>query len=521
MVNVHCKPDNGADLFRSPSMLDILVVDDEAAIRQSVAEVLRASGHRVTVAGDGAEAQIRLGSHAYDLMVTDIRLPEVDGLTLFRRVKKESPMTDVILITAFGAVAEAVGALKEGANDYLTKPVDLDEIALRVQRIDERRSVKRELEQAKAGIAGVEVGPIVFGRSPAMTRLYYLIDTFAQSDAPLLVLGESGTGKELASRRVHELGARRSAPFVAVNCAAFPDTLLEAELFGHERGAFTGAIRKRDGRFRAADRGTIFLDEVAELSMQAQAKLLRVLQEGSFEPLGTDESTSVDVRVISATHRNLKERITQGRFREDLYYRLKVLSVELTPIRERRGDMPILVQHLLLRGAARGEEVPQISARAWAALMEYPFPGNVRELEHVLLHASIMARSRDAREIDVEDLPSELTASTGSESVSSGTFLPLSLALAEFEREYVARGLRLAGGRKTRASELLGISRKALWKKIKTHSIGGNNRRRRSLNAAADDADERGAVEGDHQPPPERDRQDGESPKAERDGDKP
>jgi two-component system, NtrC family, response regulator AtoC len=452
-------------------MLDILIVDDEPMVQQSVAEVLRDAGHRVTAASDGAEALAQVTSHVYDVVVADIRLPKVDGLTLFRRVKKEAPSTDVILITGYGAVAEAVAALKEGAHDYLTKPIDLEEILLRLQRIDERRQIKRELEQARAGLAGGEMGPIVFGQSPAMTRLYYLIETFAQSDAPLLIHGDSGTGKELVARRVHDLSSRKGRPFVAVNCAAFPDTLLEAELFGHERGAFTGAVRKRDGRFKAADRGTIFLDEVAELSAPAQAKLLRVLQEGTFEPLGTNTPVAVDVRIVSATHQSLKDLIAQGKFREDLYYRLKVLGIDLTPLRERRGDLPILVQHFLRQGAKTGEEPLSISPRAWAALTEYSFPGNVRELEHVLLHASIMARSRNAREIDLEDLTSELTATTTPAPSSDGQFRPLGVALGDFEREYLIRALRLTNGKKTKASQLLGVSRKALWKKLNAYGI--------------------------------------------------
>ena len=473
-------------------MLDILMVDDEPMIRQSVGDVLRDAGHRVTLSPDGADALAQITSHVYDVVVADIRLPRVDGLTLFRRLRKEAPSTDVILITGHGAVQEAVAALKEGAHDYLTKPVDLDEISLRVQRIDERRQVKKELEQVRAGLAGGEVGPIVFGQSPAMTRLYYLIETFAQSDASVLITGDSGTGKELVARRVHDLSARRGRPFVAVNCAAFPDTLLEAELYGHERGAFTGAVRKRDGRFKAADRGTIFLDEVAELSPPAQAKLLRVLQEGTFEPLGTNTSVTVDVRCISATHQNLKNLIAQGKFREDLYYRLKVLGIDLPPLRERRGDLPVLVQHFLRQGTKPGEEPMAISPAAWAAFTEYAFPGNVRELEHVIQHAIIMARSRASHELNVQDLPQELAASTAADT-SDGQFRPLPVAIGDFEREYLSRALRLAGGKKTKACNLLGISRKALWKKLNAYGINDVARRARSESGHGDGAHLAGA----------------------------
>jgi two-component system response regulator HydG/two-component system response regulator AtoC len=447
-------------------MLDILIVDDEPRFQECVAEVLRDAGHRVAVASDGASALGLVTSHVYDVVITDIRLPQLDGLSLFRRIRQEAPSTDVILMTGFGAVAEAVAALKEGAGDYLTKPIDLEEISLRVQRTDERRRVKRELQQARDGLMGGEMGPIVFGGSPTMTRLYYLIETFSQSDAPLLVHGDSGTGKEVVARRVHELSSRSGRPFVPVNCAAFPDTLLEAELFGHERGAFTGAVRKRDGRFKSADRGTVFLDEVAELSPSAQAKLLRVLQEGTFEPLGTNDPVTVDVRIISATHQNLKELIAQGRFREDLFYRLKVLTIELAPLRERRGDLPLLVQHFLRRFDNAGNPPLSIAPRAWAALTEYAFPGNVRELEHALQHAAIMAVSRASPEIDIEDLPPEFAGSDYGTSAQGEQFRPLRAAIGDFEREYLGRALEMVKGKKAKAAQLLGVSRKALWKKL-------------------------------------------------------
>jgi len=299
-------------------MLDILLVDDEPDFRMLVGDALRDAGHRVSLASNGAEGLALISSNVFDVMICDIRLPKVDGLTLFRRVRQESPGTDVILITAHAAVADAVAALKEGAYDYITKPFDVDEIILQMERIAAQRALKRELEQARAELSQRKSSSAIVGRSPPMLRLLDRIDTIAQSDAPVLITGESGTGKELVARTLHERSVRRPKPFIAVNCAAFPETLLEAELFGHERGAFTGAVKRRDGRFKAADGGTLLLDEIAEVPLPAQAKLLRVLQEGTVEPLGTNESTKVDVRIISATHRNLRERIKEGRFREDL-----------------------------------------------------------------------------------------------------------------------------------------------------------------------------------------------------------
>jgi len=300
---------------RESEMLDILLVDDEPDFRMLVGDALRDVGHRVTLAGNGAEGLTLISSNVFDVMICDIRLPKVDGLTLFRRVRQESPSTDVILITAHAAVSDAVSALKEGAADYITKPFDIDEIVVQMERIGAQRALKRELEQARAELSqrkatgtGLGAGAII-GRSPSMLRLLDRIETIAQSDAPVLITGESGTGKELVARTLHDRSSRHGKPFIAVNCAAFPETLLEAELFGHERGAFTGAVKRRDGRFKAADGGTLLLDEIAEVPLPAQAKLLRVLQEGTVEPLGTNEVTRVDVRIISATHRNLRERI--------------------------------------------------------------------------------------------------------------------------------------------------------------------------------------------------------------------
>ena len=450
-------------------MLDILLIDDEPTIRLSVGDALRAAGHGVTVASDGAEAMAIVSSRVFDVVITDIRLPKVDGLTIFRHLRAESPSTDVILITAYGAVSDAVTALREGALDYLTKPFDLDELKLRLGRVNERRALRRDLDAARAELAVRAPGSTIVGNSPPMVRLLDRISTIASSDAPVLITGESGTGKELVARTLHDLSARKGKPFVAVNCAAFPETLLEAELFGHERGAFTGAVRKRDGRFKAADKGTLLLDEIAEIPLPAQAKLLRVLQEGAIEPLGTNAPVHVDVRLISATHRNLKERIAEGRFREDLYYRLNVLDIASPPLRERRGDLAVLVQHFLRRFTPAGSQPPGLSPRAWALIAEYPFPGNVRELEHALEHAVVLARGKD---IDVEHLPVDIAGPVAHPARSGvATFLPLQTAGKEFERAYLQRALHLSEGKKARAAELLGISRKNLWEKLRAHGL--------------------------------------------------
>ena len=305
-----------------------------------------------------------------------------------------------------------------------------------------------------------------------MVQLLDLVETIADSDAPVLITGESGTGKELIAKTVHRLSGRRDGPFVAVNCAAFPETLLEAELFGHERGAFTGAVKARDGRFMAAKGGTLFLDEIAEIPPMAQAKLLRVLQEGLIEPLGTNNQMDVDVRVVSATHRNLKERIRDGLFREDLYYRLNVLDVAIPPLRDRRSDLPLLVEHFLTRLVKPGRETPSIAPRAWAAISEYAFPGNVRELEHAIQRAVVLSRGK---EIDLEHLPEDLRGATdvpsGRTADDQAPLRPLSTAVKEFEHQYLMRALSAAHGKKAKAAELLGISRKNLWEKLRAHEV--------------------------------------------------
>ena len=460
-------------------MLEILVVDDEPTILMSVGDALRASGHRVSLAHDGAMAMASLNNQVFDLLICDIRLPRVDGMTIFRQVRQYSPSTDIVFITAFGAVPDAVAALKEGATDYLTKPFRLDELKARVEQIAKSRHLRKELAWARATMEGDHDNPgstSIIGRSPALLRTIERTEMFARSEYPVLITGESGTGKELVARLLHEHSERKDHPLVVVNCAAFPETLIEAELFGYKRGAFTGAFQDREGRFKAANNGTLFLDEVAEIPLPAQAKLLRVLQESCFEPLGTNQSVRVDVRIISATHRDLRERVRQGSFREDLYYRLKVLSLDVPPLRERRGDLPILVEHFLGRFSGNGDK-PSMTASALAALAAYSYPGNVRELEHAIQHAAVLA---NGNEIDLEHLPSELSGGGAARlenqhdlDIADGdnSLQKLPEAIQVFEREYLVRALKIADGKRTRAATMLGISRKNLWQKLRRHGL--------------------------------------------------
>jgi DNA-binding NtrC family response regulator len=448
-------------------MLDILVVDDEPGIRAGVAYTLFDAGHHVREASDGAEALKLISEQVFDVVFCDIRLPKIDGLTLLRRLLRDSPSTAVVLMTAYGRVPDAIAAIREGAYDYVTKPFDVDTVPLEmIHKIAGERTLERSRREAREHLGSSPTA--IIGRSPPMVRLLERVDALAQSDAPVLLTGESGTGKELIARTMHDRSARREGPFVPVNCAALPETLLEAELFGHERGAFTGAVRKREGRFKMADHGTLLLDEVAEIPLTAQTKLLRVLQEGSIEPVGSSQSLQVDVRIISATHQDLKERVAAGLFREDLYYRLNVLDLRVPSLRERPSDMPLLLEHFLFQFSRPGQEPPRIAPRAWQALSNYPFPGNVREFAHAIERAVVLSRGR---EIDLEHLPSDIAESGPHTTPQDANFRPLSEASTEFEREYLLQALRLAGGRRGQAAELLGISRKNLWEKLRSHGI--------------------------------------------------
>jgi DNA-binding NtrC family response regulator len=439
--------------------VDILIIEDEVEIREALADILRPAGHAIVEAGDGERATALLAERAFDVILSDVRLPGQDGLELLRFARKVAPLTDFILMTAYGEVAQAVGALKDGASDYLTKPIDNDELLLIIGRIEGTRAMRRELAEARRTLAARPTQHSLVGNSAPMTKIRARVGMIAPSDAATLVLGESGTGKELVARMIHDASPRAGKPFVAVNCAAFPDTLIEAELFGFERGAFTGAVKRREGRFRAADGGTLFLDEIAELPLPAQAKLLRVLQEGMVEPLGTDQSIQVDVRIVSATHRNLRERVAQGLFREDLYYRINVLGVALPPLREREGDLPILIE-FFLQGFAKTD------SSGSRVVPAYPFPGNVRELAHAIEHAVVLAGQG---EITIDHLPEAIAEAAPSGSSSSSDVIlpegagarvaPLAVALRELEKQHLRRALAATGGKRVKAAEMLGISR--------------------------------------------------------------
>jgi two-component system, NtrC family, response regulator AtoC len=464
--------------------LAILLVEDEPDIAEPIAEALRREGHHLTVVSHGDRALKRLDEEVYDLLICDIRLPGADGLSIFRKVREQQPEAKVILMSAYGSVAEAVAAVKDHAVDYLAKPFAMSELLGAVNQVSDERRLARSLAHARERIDSYDGDVVIIGETPAMVSLVARVRAVADSDAPVLITGETGTGKELVARALHFQSSRRARPFVDFNCAAFQDTLLEAELFGHERGAFTGAERRRDGRFRTADGGTLFMDEVGEMSPSAQAKMLRALQDGSFQPLGSSTTIKVDVRTIAATNVDLRSRITEGKFREDLFYRLKVFHLHVPALRERRADLPLLAEYFCrqMTPAAEGgaeasgeRRVPVITPRAWAALSHYRFPGNVRELKHALRHALVLSHGGD---IDLEHLPEEVRGRApdarphgGVSLVGPASLQPLEAAQRQFEREYLLRALREADWNRTRVAQLLGISRKTLWQKLRRLGI--------------------------------------------------
>jgi len=420
-------------------MRRILVIEDDPTARSAARDALRARGHDVVTA-DTAAALVLLGQRGFDLVVAGLEPlpPEAHTLDEDRRPAMHHELV------------------------CLPHPLAAGDLVAAIEELEARVTVRHTLDDACRALGEHPESPIV-GTSPAMRRVLVRTAAVATSDAPVLLTGESGTGKELLARAIHDQSPRRGRPLVAVNCAAFPENLIEAELFGHVRGAFTGAIASREGCFKAADGGTLFLDEVNSLSPPAQAKLLRVAQNGTFNPVGSDTPITVDVRLVSATNTDLRVQVDRGLFREDLYYRIKVLDLEVPPLRERIGDLPLLVAYFLLKFAPVGRR-PSLSPRAWAALTHHAFPGNVRELEHAIQHAIVLACGS---EIGLEHLPREISAAWLPAAATTGEIRPLWEAVRDFEEEYVARALERAHGNKTVAARMLGVSRKHLWEKLR------------------------------------------------------
>jgi DNA-binding NtrC family response regulator len=451
------------------SKANILVVDDEAAARTALAELLRAEGYAVETAADGFKALGRLGTFEPDLVLTDFNMPGLDGVELMQKLKEHDPELPVILMTAFGAVETAVSAMQKGAADYLLKPLNLDELVIVLERALERVRLRRETTELRSRLEQRYSFENIVGASPEMQQVFKSIAQIAPSRATVLLSGESGTGKELVAAAIHHRSPRATGPFVRLHCAALAETLLESELFGHERGAYTGAERKREGRFEQANGGTLFLDEVGEISMSTQVKLLRVLQEREFERVGGNQTLHVDVRVIAATNRDLKALVADGKFREDLYYRLNVINLTLPSLRQRPSDVPALAMHFLKRYAEENEKtVKSISDAALALLAAHSWPGNVRELENVIERAVVIA---EGDTLEAHHLPPELSAVSrrgGPPAIPGAT-------MDELERYAITKTLEAVGGSTSRAADILGISVRKIQYKLQEYGTSARS----------------------------------------------
>ena len=465
----------------APVAATLLVADDDPAVRQSLERMLTREGYAVVLAPDGPAALERLRAGGVDLVLSDLKMPGLTGLELLREVKAVSPDVDVILLTAFGTVEEAVKAMKDGAVDFLTKPFQRAQLLRVIRKALEHRELVQENRALQRRLDDLLREGNIIGTSPAFRRMMTLVDQVANSSATVLIQGESGTGKELIARRIHERSPRRQGPFVAVNCAALPEGLLESELFGYEKGAFTGAAGRKEGRFELADGGTLFLDEVADLSPVTQPKILRVLQEGEFERVGGTKTLRVDVRVVTATNQDLAVLVREKRFREDLYYRLNVITVTAPPLRERREDVAVLAQHFLRVYAAKNNRhLDGFTDEALACLEGYSWPGNVRELENVVERAVVLARGTA---VEAGHLPDNVTARAavleggavlgerpaGDGGAAGERFFKIRIgaSLAEIEQRVLEETLRLTGGNKTSAAKILGIDPKTVFRKLK------------------------------------------------------
>jgi two-component system, NtrC family, response regulator PilR len=461
----------------------VLLVEDEGALRQAVAEQLSDRGYLVEQADSGETAIARLADFAFDIIITDLRLPGVDGSAVLEAAVQRYPEIIAIVVTGYGTVKDAVEAIKRGAWDFVSKPFQIDELLLALDAALEQRRLKSENAYLRAQLEERYGFSGIVGRSRAMARLFQLLETVATTSSTILITGETGTGKEVVARAIHQSSPRRQQRFVALNCSAIPETLLEAELFGHVRGAFTGAVGTRQGRLEQAHKGTLFLDEVGTMSAALQMKLLRVLQEREFERIGDSHTIKVDVRIIAATNSDLARMVAGGAFREDLFYRLNVIPVELPPLRDRKEDIPLLVQHFLERlaqenakakPAERGAKPPveriiTVSQEAMRKLMAFHWPGNVRQLENAVERAVAFSAGRS--QIDVGDLPGEVQQAQEAVAPPSVALPEEGIDLDEFisnvERELIQRSLERTGGNKGQAAKLLNLKRTTLVEKLK------------------------------------------------------
>jgi len=449
--------------------LNILIAEDGRSQRELLRDFLKDQGHDITEANHGRIALEKIKGGYFDLLLLDLKMPEMDGLQVLEEVKRINPEIDAIMMTAYGTIDTAVQALKAGAADFITKPIELEELLIKINRISEHRTLLKENKILREELRekGLQADQIVY-QSAAMDEVINLAGRIARSNATVLIQGESGTGKELVARLIHSLSPRSDRPIIAVNCGALPETLLESELFGHEKGAFTGATQKRIGRFEEADGGTLFLDEIGDLSATVQVKLLRFLQEREFQRVGGNQTLHSDVRIISASNQNLKEKVTQGIFREDLFYRLNVVAVSVPPLRNRKEDVSLLIEHFIKKYALENnKDIKGISAEARDLLLKYNYPGNVRELENIIERAVVITRSSMITQADLPFI--EAPADFQGEEMNGQA--PLKDAVEKLERKIIVRALAEAEHNQSKAADLIGISERMLRYKLRKYGL--------------------------------------------------
>jgi len=446
----------------------IMVVDDDPIVCGSLRELLRFEGYDVHTASDGEQALALLTSNPYSLVIADVNMPGISGLELLKQIKREYPLTEVILSTAYGTIESAVQAIKHGAYNYVTKPLVDDEIIMMVERSIQVQTMKAENADLRAELENRLGFHNLIGQDHKMQRVYQLVESVADTKSTVLLTGESGTGKSMIARAIHHNSSRRKGPFLEVNCGALPDTLLESELFGHVRGSFTGATSDKQGKFEAADGGTIFLDEISTASPALQVKLLRVLQERTFERVGGTETLRSDVRVIIATNTDLAQMVREKQFREDLYYRVNVVSIHMPSLRERVRDIPLLAEHFLKQGAERfGKKIEGFDRNALRLLLQYTWPGNVRELENVVERATLLCQ---ANQISLRDLPPALLNGQGGDGAGHPV-QPLRSALEKPERKIIEHSLRINNWNRQKTAKMLGINRTTLFNKMRKYNL--------------------------------------------------
>jgi len=440
----------------------VLVVDDDPEMCRLLSDVLIEEGFSVLTIGSSLEGSKIIKKEEFDVIITDLKMEGLKGLDLLEEAKKMAPLTPVIIITAFGTIESAIQAMKMGAYDYITKPFPMDELILTVKKALENRLLKKEVLRLRKEIESRYQFHHLIGKSPAMQTIYELIERISDTSSNVLITGESGTGKELVAKAIHYNGCRKEGPFIAVNCAAIPETLLESELFGYKKGAFTDARTDKKGLIFKAHEGALFLDEITEMPYTLQAKLLRVIEEKEVRPLGDTNSYPIDVRFISASNRDIKSFMQEGRFREDLFYRLKVIDIELPPLRQRREDIPLLIQHFINKFSTElKKKISGVSEEALKFLLNYSWPGNVRELENVI-HRAITLSQQEV--ILPQDLPTLMIQEADGNLIEKG--LRQKFTLDQLEKEYIRRVLIEVGGNKTKAAEVLGLDRKTLYRKL-------------------------------------------------------